>query len=110
MLRLAKIRHPKVVFHHADICNWVPSKNMRSYRLWDSIWHVPLENQESVIGKLLEHLEVNGVIIFTSGAVDEKGMVATHFGPRLIPCSSWYSSNFKVIGKSQLRVSALGKR
>ena len=73
MLRLAKIRHPKVIFHHADICNWVPSNKFAFISAWDSIWHVPLENQESVISKLLEHLEVDGVIIFTSGAVDEKG-------------------------------------
>ncbi|GAB2684528.1 class I SAM-dependent DNA methyltransferase [Aliiglaciecola aliphaticivorans] len=73
MLRLAKIRHPDLKFHHADICNWYPCDKYAFITAWDSIWHVPLESQTKVISKLLENLEVNGVIIFTSGAVDEKG-------------------------------------
>ncbi|MCW8092129.1 class I SAM-dependent methyltransferase [Alteromonas sp. ASW11-130] len=73
MLRLARIRHPDLIFHHADICNWHPFGKYSFISAWDSIWHVPLECQASVISKLLEHLEVNGVIIFTSGAVEEKG-------------------------------------
>ena len=24
MLRLARLRHPHIVFHHADICTWTP--------------------------------------------------------------------------------------
>ena len=73
MLRLAKARHPDQTFHHADICDWRPQSKYSFISAWDSIWHVPLESQENVLSKLLEHLEINGVIIFTSGAVDEKG-------------------------------------
>jgi ubiquinone/menaquinone biosynthesis C-methylase UbiE len=27
MLRLARIRHPDVLFHHADICDWAPGRD-----------------------------------------------------------------------------------
>lgn len=73
MLKLAKLRNPNVEFHHADICNWKPRKKYDFISAWDSIWHVPLEFQESVLRKLLASLNQGGLIIFTSGAVDNAG-------------------------------------
>jgi len=73
MLKLARIRHPNVTFHHVDIDQWVSPVKYAFISAWDSIWHVPLARQAGVISNLLAHLENNGVIIFTSGAVDEKG-------------------------------------
>lgn len=38
---------------------------------WDSIWHVPLEQQELVLGKLVSSLNSHGVLVFTCGGTDE---------------------------------------
>lgn len=73
MLNYAKSRHPDVVFHHADICDWQFSESYAFISAWDSIWHVPLGLQESVLRKLFGALAKGGIIIFTSGAVDEAG-------------------------------------
>ncbi len=42
MLDLARQRHPGVVFHHADVCQWQPPGEYEFISAWDSIWHVPL--------------------------------------------------------------------
>lgn len=73
MLTLARLRHPNITFHHADICEWEFEHDYDFISAWDSIWHVPLEMQESVLRKLCNALSTNGVIIFTSGAVDVAG-------------------------------------
>lgn len=73
MLKHAKKRHPEVLFHHADICEWNFSNKYEFISAWDSIWHVPLKHQEIVLRKLCDALAKDGVIIFTSGAVDEPG-------------------------------------
>jgi len=73
MLKHAKVKHPDIVFHHADICEWNFVEQYDFISAWDSIWHVPLEYQELVILKLCHALADNGVLIFTSGAVDEAG-------------------------------------
>ncbi len=71
MLKYAKKRHPETVFHHANICEWEFIKKYDFISAWDSIWHVPLEHQESVLRKLCSGLAEGGVIIFTSGIVDQ---------------------------------------
>src|SRR3954447_25818708 len=38
MLRLARLRHPGIVFHHADICTWTPPGTYDFITAWDSIW------------------------------------------------------------------------
>ena len=73
MLRLAKERHPDVTFHLADICEWDLPGKYDFISAWDSIWHVPLEDQESVLTKLLTGLADGGVMIFSSGGVDTAG-------------------------------------
>ena len=42
MIAIAQQRHPNVVFHHADICQWVLPRRYDFITAWDSIWHVPL--------------------------------------------------------------------
>jgi SAM-dependent methyltransferase len=71
MLELAKSRHPAVRFHHADICTWEFPQRYDFISAWDSIWHVPLERQPAVLKKLCAALNAGGVLIFTSGAVDQ---------------------------------------
>ncbi len=79
MIRMAKQRHPKVLFHLADICNWVLPGKYDFVSAWDSIWHAPLEDHESVLRKLCEGLNQGGVLIFTSGGVDRPGDVTNPF-------------------------------
>jgi len=71
MLRFAKERHPQQIFYQADICEWELPKKYDFISAWDSIWHVPLNHQESVLVKLCEGLNDDGVCIFTSGGMDE---------------------------------------
>lgn len=73
MLRLAQERHPQLVFHHADICDWSPPHDYCFISAWDSIWHVPLARQRAVLGKLLGALAPGGVFIFSAGGLEEAG-------------------------------------
>jgi len=75
MLALAKRRHPEVVFHHADICDWEFPKRFDFISGWDSIWHVPLDRHADVLKKLCAALKPGGIMIFTSGGVDVPGEV-----------------------------------
>lgn len=71
MLGLARERHPAVTFHQADICTWnVPGK-YDFISAWDSIWHAPLAEHEGVLAKLCDALAPGGVLIFTTGGVDQ---------------------------------------
>ena len=79
MLRLALQRHPEVRFHHADICTWDFPKQYDFISAWDSIWHAPLANQAAILAKLCEGLSPGGILIFTSGGVDQPGDVTNPF-------------------------------
>ena len=71
MIRLAKLRHPDVLFHHADICEWRFPHKYNFISAWDSVWHVPLAQQNEVLIKLCEALAPNGVLIYTTGGLDQ---------------------------------------
>lgn len=71
MLRRARRHNPSVTFHHADICTWILPRAFDFISAWDSIWHVPLAAQLSVLRKLCAGLSPGGVLIFTSGGVYE---------------------------------------
>ncbi|MDW6004320.1 class I SAM-dependent DNA methyltransferase [Vibrio mangrovi] len=73
MIRLAREKHPEIVFHHQDICEWGLPDTYDLITAWDSIWHIPLEQQENVLTKLASALNPNGVLIFSCGGVDEPG-------------------------------------
>ncbi len=75
MLALARKKHPELVFHHADICEWELPTKYDFISAWDSIWHVPLDQHPSVLRKLCAGLNPGGVLIFTSGGVDVPGEV-----------------------------------
>ncbi len=70
MLALAKRKHPQVRFYHADICTWEFQKAYDFISAWDSIWHVPLEDQPAVLRKLCEALNPDGVLLFSTGGLD----------------------------------------
>lgn len=71
MLQRARLRHPHVPFHLANICDWVLPRRYDFISAWDSIWHVPLAAQCGVIEKLCHGLAPQGVLIFTTGGVDQ---------------------------------------
>jgi predicted TPR repeat methyltransferase len=73
MLDLAKDKHPDVEFFNEDICEWTPPKKYDFITAWDSIWHIPLEQQECVLTKLVSALNSNGVLIFSCGGTREEG-------------------------------------
>ncbi|MBS0632763.1 MAG: class I SAM-dependent methyltransferase [Verrucomicrobia bacterium] len=75
MLALARAKHPAVTFHHADICTWEFPQRYDFISAWDSIWHVPLEQHPAVLEKLCAALAPGGILIFTSGGVDQPGHI-----------------------------------
>lgn len=79
MVRLAQARHPGVTFHLADICAWTFPQQYDFISAWDSVWHVPLAQQQAVLEKLCDALKPSGVLIYTSGGVDEAGEVTNPF-------------------------------
>ena len=73
MIELARQKHPQVSFHHRDICEWTPPGHYDFISAWDSIWHVPLEQQASVITRLISRLNAGGVFVFSFGGTKEPG-------------------------------------
>ncbi len=88
MIRLAKQRHPQIAFHQQDICEWTLPKKYDFITAWDSIWHIPLEQQENVLTKIVNSLNTGGVFIFSFGGTNESGGHKDNFmGPEV-----YYSS------------------
>ena len=84
MIELAKQRHPKVTFHNADICECNFPRKYDYISAWDSIWHVPLREQEPVLKKILQSLTSGGVFIFTTGGLDTPSeKVDSVMGPQI---------------------------
>lgn len=73
MIELARRRHPRVTFHHADIREWNPRGHYDFISAWDSIWHLPLRDHEGVLSRILGMLAPGGVCIFTAGGLDAPG-------------------------------------
>lgn len=71
MIELARARHPQVTFHHADVCEWMFPHGYDFITGWDSLWHLPLAQQEPVMRKILAALKPGGVFIFTTGGLDQ---------------------------------------
>jgi RimJ/RimL family protein N-acetyltransferase len=70
MVALARERHPEARLFHADICQWELPQSYDLIVAWDSMWHVPLGEQEAVLTKLCRGLEAGGVLVFTIGGTD----------------------------------------
>ncbi len=73
MITLARSRNPERVFYHENICSYQLSEKYDFISAWDSIWHIPLDEQVNVITKLVGALNENGVLIFSFGGVNEPG-------------------------------------
>lgn len=84
MIHLARNRHPDVTFHHQDICDWMIQDTYDFITAWDSIWHIPLEEQKNVLSKLVASLNPGGILIFSFGGTDEPGQHTDDFmGPEV---------------------------
>ncbi len=88
MIVLARKNHPEITFYQQDICEWHLPQKYDFITAWDSIWHIPLAQQESVLKKLVTSLNKNGVLIFSCGGTEEAGEHRDDFmGPEV-----YYSS------------------
>lgn len=67
MIRLARINHPQHHFVHGDICSWQATEQYDVIVAWDSIFHLPLSMQESVMAKLCQLLTTDGILMYTFG-------------------------------------------
>lgn len=100
MSRLAQEKHPNITIYNENICEWSLPHQYDFITAWDSIWHIPLEQQEHVITKLITSLNSNGILIFSCGGTHEKGDQFDDFmGPEV------YYSTLGVNGFLQLIMS-----
>jgi 2-polyprenyl-3-methyl-5-hydroxy-6-metoxy-1,4-benzoquinol methylase len=67
MVKLAQQNHPKQNFYVQDICTWETEETFDFIIAWDSIFHLPLNAQKSVLAKLCNFLSPQGVLIYTLG-------------------------------------------
>ena len=101
MLALARRRHPDLHFHHADICEWALPHDYDFISGWDSIWHVPLHDQERTLLTILSGLSPGGVAIFTLGGIDEPSdTVNTHMGPQMYHSTIGISRTLALIAEA----------
>ncbi|MCQ1060509.1 class I SAM-dependent methyltransferase [Photobacterium sp. DNB23_23_1] len=73
MLSIVSQRYPDITFVHADICEYQIDDTYDFITAWDSIWHIPLEEQRQVITKIIDSLNCGGVFIFSFGGTEEEG-------------------------------------
>src|SRR5262249_42209651 len=70
MIAPARERHPEARLVQADICRWELPRSYDLIVAWDSVWHVPLGQQEAVLAKLCRGLSPGGALVFTTGGTD----------------------------------------
>jgi len=101
MVRLAQKRHPGISFHLQDICEWDIREKYDFITAWDSIWHIPLGQQDKVLTKLIASLNENGVLIFSCGGTDAEGEHRDSFmGPEIYYSSLGINGFLELIIKS----------
>ena len=101
MLKLARARHPAATFHHADIVTWQLPGEFDFISAWDSVWHVPLADQEGVLTKMLAGLVPGGVCLFSIGGVDEPGeLVNSAMGVPMYHASLGVAQTLRVIDRA----------
>lgn len=67
MIKLAIEHHPDETFFVDDICHFQATEKYQFILAWDSIFHLPLNEQEPVVVKLCNLLAKGGVLIYTFG-------------------------------------------
>lgn len=101
MLELARSRHPHVTFHQADICRWQFPYPYDFISAWDSVWHVPLRDQEQVLNKIVSGLSPGGVAIFTIGGTEEPSETKnSYMGPPMYHSTLGIPRTLEVIAQA----------
>lgn len=67
MILLATHKHPDHTFLHADICEFETTETFDFIFAWDSIFHLPLTQQEMALKKLTRLLKPKGILMYTFG-------------------------------------------
>lgn len=96
MIRLARQQHPQVNFQQADICEWPVDMQYDLVLAWDSIFHLPLDSQAGVVGKLCDMLEEGGILLYTFGDAQGDHLGRWH-GEDFYYSSIGISENLRVI-------------
>ncbi|MCO7189106.1 MULTISPECIES: class I SAM-dependent methyltransferase [unclassified Pseudoalteromonas] len=97
MLALARRKHPDISFVQGDICTYMLPDKYDFITAWDSIWHIPLSEQEPVLAKIINSLNPGGVFIFSFGGTTQAGCHTNNaMGPEV------YYSSLGVTGFLQL--------
>lgn len=73
MLAIATSQLPAHTFYCADVCTFTIPKHYSFISACDSFWHIPLTQQEPLLKKLVDHLDDDGVLLFSCGGTDESG-------------------------------------
>ncbi|WMS88770.1 class I SAM-dependent DNA methyltransferase [Pleionea litopenaei] len=71
MLIKAKQLPSNANYYHQDIQTWLPEKSYDFISAWDSVWHLPLQQQIPVMTKLYQALTTQGVLIFSFGGTKD---------------------------------------
>ena len=67
MINLAAAAHPRHAFIRQNICTWETTESFDLILAWDSLFHLPLNQQEPVISKLCSWLNNGGTLVYTFG-------------------------------------------
>lgn len=67
MIKSAKKNHPEVSFLCRDIREWESKDKYDLIIAWDSIFHLPSDEQEPVVARLCNYLNTDGILIYTFG-------------------------------------------
>ncbi len=78
MIKSARLNHPSVNFIKDDICKWNTCDKFDIIIAWDSLFHVPLTIQKSVISKLCTFLSEKGVLLITAGVSEGEKTGSMH--------------------------------
>jgi ubiquinone/menaquinone biosynthesis C-methylase UbiE len=67
MLEIAKENLPSATFIQADMRELSLDTKYDAIIAWHSFFHLPIEDQPSMFGIFQRHLNLNGILLFTSG-------------------------------------------
>lgn len=70
MLTLARQHHPLVRFEQADFCSWRTTQEFDLILAWDSLFHLPYQQQQHGLEKVCSLLKKDGVLVCTVGGID----------------------------------------
>lgn len=67
MIEIAQQKHPNSKFINENIITWETNQKFDLILAWDSIFHLPLNEQKNVLTKICLMLNPEGIFIYTLG-------------------------------------------